>query len=190
MAGTASTLGHSRSLWNRKMDMLYIGWMSSVAFFPISVISMARTSIPNPDSAGIVLDFVPYYPIALPSWATFAYDFYIREFNDPLYAKDPPFFQLFLVLECIYLVPMSIMGIRVLIKDTPLAPVHLLVYSTYIFTTTFVCLWEVICTEDWPQETINKNIPGYVSFLFIAAIMWVDMFGRLGTTLVAKAKLS
>ncbi|EHK98901.1 hypothetical protein M7I_5411 [Glarea lozoyensis 74030] len=44
-----------------------------------------------------------------------------------------------------------------------MAPVHLLVLSTHLISSTLVCLIEVIYTEDWPRETINKNIPGYVS---------------------------
>jgi hypothetical protein len=85
-----------------------------------------------------------------------------------------------------------------------MAPVHLLVLSTHLISSTLVCLIEVIYTEDWPRETINKNIPGYVSFLIVGRsqfahaptlthfllgfIMWFDMFRRVKLALNSKLK--
>jgi hypothetical protein len=48
-----------------------------------------------------------------------------------------------------------------------MAPVHLLVLSTHLISSTLVCLVEVMYAKDVPQATINKNLPGYVSFLVV-----------------------
>lgn len=41
---------------------------------------------------------------------------------------------------------------------------HLLAFATHLVTSTLVCFVEVLATEDWPREVINKNLPGYVIF--------------------------
>ena len=75
---------------------------------------MAFSSI----DAHIAIDFVPLYPVKLPSWATTLYDYYRTNYNDPLYAKDPPFFRVYVFIEAVYLVPTCIWAIRPLIQVT------------------------------------------------------------------------
>ncbi|EPE36236.1 hypothetical protein GLAREA_05574 [Glarea lozoyensis ATCC 20868] len=84
----------------KKLDSLYVIFLSAVAFFPL------------------ILDFVPFYPAGLPSWVKIPYEFYSVQYNDPLFAKHPPFFQLYVFVEAFYLVPMAIYGIVGLIKGT------------------------------------------------------------------------
>lgn len=70
----------------------------------------------------IAIDFVPFYPPGLfPQWTTAIYDFYVNNYNDPLYVKDPPFFQLFVVMEALYAVPLSLWAIRGFIQGVSLS---------------------------------------------------------------------
>ena len=48
-----------------------------------------------------------------------------------------------------------------------MTPVHLLVFATHLVVSTVVCLVEVLGAEDWPRESVRKNVPGYVLFLGI-----------------------
>jgi hypothetical protein len=88
----------TRPIGNRKLDILYIVFLSAVAFFPL------------------ILDFVPFYPIELPSWAKTPYNFYSTQYNDPLFMNHPPFFQLYVFIEAFYLVPMALYGINGLLN--------------------------------------------------------------------------
>lgn len=61
---------------------------------------------------------MPFYPVKLPSWATTLYNHYRSNYNDPLYEKNPPFFQLYVAIEVMYSVPICIWAIRGLISGT------------------------------------------------------------------------
>ena len=58
-----------------------------------------------------------------------------------------------------------------------MTPVHLLVFATHLVVSTVVCLVEVLGAEDWPRESLRKNVPGYVLFLgvgmFVLLPIWV-----------------
>lgn len=172
MSGASSQPGHRRPVWGRKIDMFYIVFLFLVVFLALTI------------------DFVPLYPVKLPSWSTTLHDYYRMNYNDPLYAKDPPFFRLYVFIEAIYSVPTCIWAIRGLIQDNHMVPVYLLVFATHLVTSTLVCFVEVLATKDWPKEDINKNLPGYVIFFAVASVLWVDMFSRVKTALKGKTKLS
>ncbi len=59
--------------------------------------------------------------LSLPSWATALFDYYRAEFNDPLYVRDPPFLQLYILSEALYTIPMSVYAIRGLIRGNEIA---------------------------------------------------------------------
>ncbi|EER40506.1 conserved hypothetical protein [Histoplasma capsulatum var. duboisii H88] len=173
MVGTPPHRVHPRSLWSRKLDLLYVVFLSATVFLAFSI------------------DFVPFYPPGLfPQWTTAIYDFYVNNYNDPLYVKDPPFFQLFVVMEALYAVPLSLWAIRGFIQDNRMVPLYLLPLATHLVISTVICFVEVWNTQDWPSEDINKNLPGYVGYFIIAITMWVDMFSRLRSSLIEKAKVN
>jgi len=66
----------------------------------------------------IAIDFIPLIPNyhLLPSWITSTHDNYITDYNDPLFVRNPPFFQLTTWLELFILVPLEIGGIWGLIN--------------------------------------------------------------------------
>ncbi|KAK0509433.1 hypothetical protein JMJ35_007827 [Cladonia borealis] len=160
------------SIWSRKLDLIYIVFLSLLTFLALT------------------LDFIPLYPIPLPSWCQALYTYYRTHYNDPLYARDPPFFRFYVALEVVYNVPVSLWAIRGLVKDDIMTPVHLLVFATHLVVSTVVCLVEVLGAEDWPRESVRKNVPGYVLFLGIAVVLWVDMFGRVRARVLGKAKVN
>ncbi|KAH6674870.1 transmembrane protein 6/97 [Halenospora varia] len=161
-----------RSIWTRKADMLYIVILAMLSIFPL------------------FLDFIHYSPIPLPKIFHFPLDWFKAEYNDPLYTRDPPFFKLFIIVEAVYLLPMSLWCIRGLVKDSKMVPLHLLVLSTHIVSSTAVCGVEMYYTKDWPQEYLDKNLPGYVIFGALSAVMWADMYSRTKNALMGKMKSS
>ncbi|OJD24151.1 hypothetical protein ACJ73_04486 [Blastomyces percursus] len=148
-----------RSIWSRKLDILYVVFLSTTVFLAFAI------------------DFVPFYPAGLfPQWATAVHDFYVNNYNDPLYVKDPPFFQLFVAIEVLYSVPLSLWAIRGLIQDNRMLPLYLLPLATHLVLSTVICFVEVWNTQDWPAEDINKNLPGYIGFFVIVIYPLSDSF--------------
>ena len=70
------------------------------------------------------VDFVPLYPVELPSWVTSIYRYFRINYNDPLYEKDPPFFRLYVIIEAVFSVPTCVLAIRGLIQGTSLHAQH------------------------------------------------------------------
>ncbi|EEH03133.1 predicted protein [Histoplasma capsulatum G186AR] len=99
MASTSSQSAQPRSIWSRKSDILYVGFLSTTVFLAFAI------------------DLVPFYPAGLfPHWSRAIYDFYVSNYNDPLYVRDPPFFKLFVMIEIVLAVPLSLWGIRGIIQ--------------------------------------------------------------------------
>ncbi|KAL2054610.1 hypothetical protein ABVK25_004913 [Lepraria finkii] len=172
MAGLSSQSGQPQPIWSRKTDMFYIVFLFLMIFLALA------------------LDFVPFFPVNSPPWATTLYTYYRTNCNDPLYAKDQPFFRLYIVIEAVYSVPTCIWAIRGLIQDDKMIPVHLLVFATHLVTSTAVCFVEVLGAKDWPREDVNKNLPGYVIFFAVAIVLWADMFSRVKMLVIGKTKLN
>ena len=55
-----------------------------------------------------------------------------------------------------------------------MVPVHLLAFATHLVTSTLVCFVEVLATDGWPREDINKNLPGYVVFFAVGTCLLCD----------------
>ncbi|KAI0131966.1 transmembrane protein 6/97 [Xylariales sp. AK1849] len=161
-----------RPIWNRKIDLFYVVFLSTVTFLAFAI------------------DFVPLYPARSPSFVSTVYEFYRTNLNDPLYHRDPPFFQFYVALEAVYAIPTCLWAIRGLIIDDPTAAIHLLGFATHLVSSTGVCLVEVLAAKDWPKADIDKNIPGYVIFGTISIILWMDMFFRLKLALLSKDKVN
>lgn len=171
MADVMYQASNAQSIWNRKRDMFYVVFLFFVIFLALTV------------------DFIPLYPVELPSWATMLYDYFRINYNDPLYERDPPFFRLYVVIEAVFSVPTCVWAIRGLIQDDQMVPLYLLILATHLVTSTLVCLVEVLGTQDWPRDAIKKNVPGYVGFCAISTCLWIDMFLRVKTSLKRKLKV-
>lgn len=75
---------------------------------------------------------MPFYPAGLfPHWSRAIYDFYVSNYNDPLYVRDPPFFKLFVMIEIVLAVPLSLWGIRGIIQGVSTGPISSLILSRW-----------------------------------------------------------
>ena len=95
---------------------------SCIVCFPALLGPIFPPSVPTTDLESTAIDFQPHYTtylpssIELPSWTSTVYEHYIATYNDPLYSKDPAFFQLYLFIEAIFSVPACFWGIRGLVN--------------------------------------------------------------------------
>jgi len=170
MAPKTSQPASVRPIWSRKLDLFWVFFLSVCIFFGFSV------------------DVMPFYASRLPPWATALYDYFITEFRDPLYVRDPPFFKFYLFLELFYIIPTCVWSIRGLIIQDPMTPLYLLLFSFHYVISDAVCFVEMI-NSDWPREFIVKNVPGYLIMGSIVAVMWVDMLFRVRSTMIGKVKV-
>ncbi len=54
--------------------------------------------------------------IPLPRWTRTLFDHYMAEYADPLYIVDPPYFQMYVLIEALFVVPVAALGIRGLLR--------------------------------------------------------------------------
>ncbi|EGP85094.1 unnamed protein product [Zymoseptoria tritici ST99CH_1A5] len=161
------------SIFSRKRDLAYL------AFFIIHIPTI------------LCVDIVPFYPDAYtPAFLNDLRSWYIATYNDRLFTHPPAWFDLYLLIEMLYHLPLSIWAIPALLRDDPLVPLHLLVFALEAAITTATCLAEMLSWEDFREE--QKVALGwlYGPYLLLAVFMSGDMFLRLSGTLrgVGKAK--
>lgn len=138
MVGARS--GRALSTWDRKVDMFYVVYLHFVLFLAFGMFSSSLSSGTAQSRAMLnvllsyctAIDFVPLYPAVTPSWARTFYDYFRLKYNDPLYAKDPPFFRLYAIVEAVFTVPVCVWSIRGLIQGT-LLPIIYILGSLHIF---------------------------------------------------------
>jgi len=129
----------------------------------------------------LAVDLYPLYPVSVvPGWMTGLRKFYVRTYKDAFFVSPPPFFQLYLYLELLYHLPLSMWAIGALWRDDPKVPIHLLVYAVQTAVTTATCIAEVL---SWESLTAGEKgqLGGllYGSYAAVAVFMGVDMWKRL-----------
>ncbi|KIK99355.1 hypothetical protein PAXRUDRAFT_822835 [Paxillus rubicundulus Ve08.2h10] len=151
--------------------------------------------------ASLLLDCQAVYPSWLvPSFITVLPKMYTQFSADPLingamgYAGDSSnfiWFKSFLALEAFFQVPVFVLGIRGLWKDSRSIYVLLLVYAASTATTTLPCLAVLLATPITSAQTIAAGIPSvtsfqrllllssYVPFFLLPLFMTVDMALRV-----------
>ncbi|BGO99394.1 putative membrane protein [Rhodotorula toruloides] len=99
----------------------------------------------------------------------------LQNANSPLFA----WFQSFIILEILLQVPVFVVGMRGLWKNTPTIYPLLLLYSSSSATTTLACLATVLSLPSLPPAHLTKLLASYTPFFLVPAGMAVDMLGRL-----------
>ncbi|MCJ1225513.1 hypothetical protein MMC12_002162 [Toensbergia leucococca] len=156
-----------KSIWSRKRDLVYL------TFFLIHIPVM------------FLVDLTPMYPDSIrPQFLTDLRNWYIETYNDRLFSNPPAWFNVYLLMEALYHLPLSLWAIRALLRSDPLVPVHLIIYAVQTIITTTTCIAEYL---SWPISDSEKLSLGqlYVPYLALSVFMGVDMFGRLQDRLAA-----
>ncbi|KAI5293939.1 hypothetical protein KEM52_004979 [Ascosphaera acerosa] len=159
------------SIWRRKADLVYL------LFFVIHVAVM------------LCVDLVSLYPASLtPQVLLRLRRFYNDTYQDK-YFTDPTYWGvMFLVMEAVYHLPLSLWAIRALIQDHPLIPLHLLVWAVQTAVTTLTCLADL---WSWPDRTVEQKktlTSMYGPYALFAIVLGLDMLGRLKGRLLASSK--
>jgi len=153
--------------------------------------------------ATIVVDLQAIYPPHLvPSAMKDVVDYYLTTYNDPLIggvmgffgsAKADSFnwFQTFVMMEAFFQLPVFLLGMRGLYKDSRAIYVLLLIYAASATTTTLPCLTTILATPVTPVSSVDPNsisvtpaqrlslLTSYVPFLVVPLLMTIDMGFRV-----------
>ncbi|KAF7504047.1 hypothetical protein GJ744_002876 [Endocarpon pusillum] len=131
-----------------------------------------------------VVDLTPFYPTSVkPQLLVDLRDWYITTYKDRFFLDPPAFFTAFGILEAVYHLPLSFWAVGAILRDDPLVPLHLLVWSVETVMSTLTCTVEAMCWEGFKKEERIALAQLYVPYLVLAVGMGLDMFLRLRTRL-------
>ncbi|QIX00603.1 hypothetical protein AMS68_006120 [Peltaster fructicola] len=126
------------SIFQRKLDLLYL------VFFILHVPVM------------FFVDLAPIYPDSIrPQFITDLRAWYITTYSDQFFVKPPAWFTLYMWLELVYHVPVSIWAIGALLRDDPKVPLHLLVFALETALTTATCVADYL---SWTGYTTAQKV--------------------------------
>ncbi|OQE36307.1 hypothetical protein PENCOP_c012G06384 [Penicillium coprophilum] len=137
----------------------------------------------------LLIDTVPLLPTILQTNLSHRLrDFYITTYRDKFFEDPPTWFTVFIWMELLYHLPISIWAVRGLLKDHPLVPVHLLVFGIQVFITTLTSLVVVWSWTDRSVAEKQQLTMLYAPYMALGGFMALDMIFRLRDKLMPKSK--
>jgi len=108
---------------------------------------------------------------------------YTEKFNDPLFVNTPNWFRGFANIELFFHLPFFFYVSIGLWKDTTSIRLPMLVYSSHVTTTTFVCLVELLFTKHKGLTDSQRNllISFYLPYFLIPLVCMINSFSRIRT---------
>ncbi|KAG6374727.1 transmembrane protein 6/97 [Boletus reticuloceps] len=151
--------------------------------------------------ASLLLDCQPLYPPSLvPSFISQLPELYIQFSADPLVggalgyfgtSNDFTWFKTFLLVEAFFQIPVFILGMKGLWKNSRCIYVLILIYGASTATTTLPCLAVLFNTPITSAETIATGVQSitmsqrymllssYLPFFLVPMLMTIDMATRI-----------
>ncbi|OQE18482.1 hypothetical protein PENFLA_c021G10468 [Penicillium flavigenum] len=137
----------------------------------------------------LLIDTVPLLPTFLQTNLSHQLrEFYITTYRDKFFEDPPTWFTVFIWMELLYHLPVSIWAARGLLKDHPLVPVHLLVFGIQAFITTLTSLVVVWSWTDRSVAEKQQLTMLYAPYMALGGFMALDMVFRLRDKLMPKTK--
>ncbi|KAG0156625.1 Integral membrane protein, putative [Penicillium digitatum] len=159
------------SICTRKRDLVYL------LFFVIHVPII------------LLIDTVPLLPPILQTNLSHQLrEFYITTYRDKFFEDPPIWFTVFIWMELLYHLPLSIWATRGLLEGHPLVPVHLLVFGIQAFITTLTSLVVMWSWTDRSAAEKQQLTMLYAPYLALGGFMALDMVFRLRDKLMPKSK--
>ncbi|KAH8729032.1 transmembrane protein 6/97 [Phaeosphaeriaceae sp. PMI808] len=155
------------SIFQRKRDFVYL------VFFIIHVPVMFS------------FDLSSLYPASIkPLWMDSIRVWYFETYGDRFFSPThppPAWFTVFIFLELVYHVPLTLWAIPALLRNDPRVPLALLVFGLETTLTTVVCLAEML---GWEELTVaQRGLEGlggmYGGYLCVGIFMTLDCYARL-----------
>jgi hypothetical protein len=111
--------------------------------------------LPHADDA-VVVDLYPLYPEWLiPEWMINLRAFYVLQYKDQNFLNPSPAFSLFIWLEGLYHLPLSIWATFAIWQDNPKVPIQLLIFAVEVAVSTGACIADAI---SWTNVSLDEKI--------------------------------
>ncbi|KAJ5445070.1 Transmembrane protein 6/97 [Penicillium cf. griseofulvum] len=173
----------------RKKDLAYLFFFLTHIPIILCTILYAYLHIFTCANTNTVIDTVPLQPSILQTNLSHQLrDFYITTYRDKFFENPPTWFTVFIWMELLYHLPLSIWAVRGLLKDHPLVPVHLLVFGIQAFITTLTSLVVVWSWTDRSVAEKQQLTMLYAPYMALGGFMALDMVFRLRDKLMPKSK--
>ncbi|RMD40621.1 hypothetical protein DV735_g4513, partial [Chaetothyriales sp. CBS 134920] len=120
----------------------------------------------------LLIDLVPFYPSALvPAISQTIRKFYIETYRDRFFVAPPNWFRVYLGLEGVYHLPITIWMLRALPNNHPMLPLQLLIFGLETSLTTLTCLVEMLSWEGYTSEEVTRLAMLYGPYLGFGILM-------------------
>ena len=115
-----------------------------------------------------VVDLAPLYPAAIrPQVTVDIRTWYIATYKDRFFTDPPTWFRLYMLLEAVYHLPLSLWAVPALLRDDALVPLHLLVWACETALTTLTCVVEAMSWDGFSGQEKMALAQLYVPYLLL-----------------------
>ncbi len=109
---------------------------------------------------------MPFYPKStVPSLSLKIREYYIASYKDRSFIEPSKLFMVYVALEGLYHLPITIWMLQALPKDNSMLPLHLLVFALEVGITTLSCLVEMLSWEGYTSQDLGKLYSVYGPYL-------------------------
>ncbi|KAI9756652.1 MAG: sterol homeostasis protein [Chaenotheca gracillima] len=109
--------------------------------------------------------------------------YYADAYQDKFFLDPPAWFTIYIWLEAVYHLPLSIWAIGALIRDDHRVPLQLLLFAAEAGLTTLTCVAEMLSWTHINADGKWKLAGVYVPYLALALLMGSDMYLRITRSL-------
>ena len=118
-----------------------------------------------------VVDLVPLYPAVLvPKFSASLRTWYINKYRDQFFISPPNWFYVYVALEAVYHLPLSIWAVGALLRDDAMVPLHLLVWSIETAVTTLTCVVEAMSWPGYSRKEQSALLQLYLPYLLLGKL--------------------
>jgi hypothetical protein len=124
----------------------------------------------------------------IPEWMINLRAFYVLQYRDQNFLNPSPAFSLFIWLEGLYHLPLSIWAIFALWQNNPKVPIHLLIFTVEVAVSTGACIADAI---SWTNVSMDEKLQLgtlYIPYLAFASLMGFDMYKRLSSAVTVSKR--
>jgi len=130
-----------------------------------------------------IVDLQALYPPSLvPAFMNGIRTWYIATYKDLFFTAPTAFFKLFMWLEAVYHVPVTLWALGGLWRNSPKIPLVLLLYAAETFLTTLTCIVEYLAWDVPFAQKVDLTTL-YGPYLALSVFMLVDMYVRLNASI-------
>jgi len=114
------------------------------------------------------VDLYPLYPEwMIPEWMINLRAFYVLQYKDQNFLNPSPSFTLFIWLEGLYHLPLSLWATVAIWQNNPKVPIHLLIFAVEVAVSTGACIADALAWKNVSQDEKLQLGTLYIPYLIL-----------------------